>query len=354
MKTMTERPDPIHLSTKVHHPYRGRTVLQFLCERFRYLPRELWEKRIKTGKIRLNGQIAGAEDIVDTDDEIEYTIEIIEPAVDFTYDIIYTDDDILVVSKSGNIPVHASGKFIRNTLIAKLRDDLGQDLNLAHRLDRETSGLVVLTRNVEAARSISAAFADRAVSKTYLAIVHGCPSDDTFEIDAPLGRIGKQHPIPRSIVDRKKGKPARTSVTVIERFQRGQITDAAVQGEPITHTPTGEDRASAPPFDLSVVEARPHTGRTNQIRVHLESRGHPIVGDKTYGLPATLLRELVANPDSPELLAHLILPRHALHHGHIAFEHPRTGERIELTAPLPPDIADFVDALRRETTDPTS
>ncbi len=351
---MTERPDPIHLSTKVHHPYRGRTVLQFLCERFRYLPRELWEKRIKTGKIRLNGRIAGAKDIVDTDDEIEYTIEIIEPAVDFTYDIIYTDDDILVVSKSGNIPVHASGKFIRHTLIAKLRADLGKDLNLAHRLDRETSGLVVLTRNVEAARSISAAFADGAVSKTYLAIVRGCPSDDTFEIDAPLGRIGKQHPIPRSIIDRKKGKPARTSVRVIEHLRGRPITETLVQGGTATEGAPGEGRASAPPTAFSIVEVRPHTGRTNQIRVHLESRGHPIIGDKTYGLSATLLRKLMVDPDSPELLAHLILPRHALHSAHIAFEHPRTGERLELSAPLPADMANFIDARHLRMTHPAS
>ncbi len=333
---MTERPDPIHLSTKVHHPYRGRTVLQFLCERFRYLPRELWEKRIKTGKIRLNGRIAGAEDIVDTDDEIEYTIEIAEPAVDFTYDVIHTDDDILVVSKSGNIPVHASGKFIRHTLIAKLRDDLGRNLNLAHRLDRETSGLVVLTRNVKAARSISAAFARGDVSKTYLAIVRGSPCNNAFEIDAPLGRIGKQHPIPRSIIDRKKGKPARTSVRVIDQLR----------SEPITGATVGRGEKRAPPTAFSVVEARPHTGRTNQLRVHLESSGHPIIGDKTYGLPATLLRKLMIDPESPELLAHLILPRHALHSAHIAFEHPGTGERLELAAPLPADMADFIDARR--------
>jgi 23S rRNA-/tRNA-specific pseudouridylate synthase len=341
---MVERRDPIHLSTKVHHPYRGRTVLEFLCERFRYLPRELWEKRIETGKIRLNGRLVGADDVVDTGDEIEYTIEIVEPAVDFTYDIIYTDDDILVVSKSGNIPVHASGKFIRHTLIAKLRDDLGRNLNLAHRLDRETSGLVVLTRNVEAARSISAAFARGAVSKTYLAIVRGCPANDTFEIDAPLGRIGKQHPIPRSIIDRKKGKPARTSVRVIERLQGGWATDV----------PAGESRIGALPIGLSVVEVRPHTGRTNQIRVHLEYSGHPIIGDKTYGLSATLLRRLMTDPESPELLAHLILPRHALHHAQIAFEHPRTRERLELAAPLPADIADFIESQHLRMTRPAS
>ncbi len=273
---------------------------------------------------------------MDADDEIEYTIEIIEPKVDFTYDIIHTDDDILVVSKSGNIPVHASGKFIRNTLIARLRDDLGKDLNLAHRLDRETSGLVVLTRNVEAARAISAAFAGGAVSKTYLAVVHGCPSDPTFEIDAPLGRIGKQHPIPRSIIDRKNGKPARTSVRVVEHLQGERAAEGA----------SGESRTSAAPMEFSVIEARPHTGRTNQIRVHLESRGHPIIGDKTYGLSATLLRKLVEDPESPEVLAHLVLPRHALHHASIAFEHPRTGERLELTAPLPVDIADFIEKRR--------
>lgn len=312
-----EEPQLIRLHTAVHPRYRGWTILEFLADRFRYLPRELWEERIASGRIRVNGAVAGAAATVDAGDDVEYTVEIVEPAVDFSYEIVHEDDDLVVVSKSGNLPVHASGKFVRNTLIARLREGLGPELNLAHRIDRETSGLVVLTRNKDAARAMGAAFAEGRVEKHYVAVVRGEFERKTFAIDAPLGRIGKQHPVPRSIVDRKHGKPARTLVKVAETLG-----------------------------GFSVVEASPLTGRTNQVRAHLECVGHPVVGDKTYGMPARLLREFLENPDAPSVRDHLILPRHALHHARMRFVHPRTGRPIGLSAPLPPDMAAFIERAR--------
>jgi len=313
-----EKPDLIPLHTSVHHRYRGWTVLDFLADRFPYLDRELWENRLASGRIRLNGSVVDNAAVVGTGDDVEYTIEIVEPAVDFSYEIVHEDDDLLVVSKSGNLPVHASGKFIRNTLIARLREGLGSNLNLAHRIDRETSGLVVLTRNKDAARAMGAAFAEGRVEKHYVAIVRGEPERATFSVDAPLGRIGKRHPVPRSIVDRKHGKPARTLFRLREKIG-----------------------------GVSVVEATPLTGRTNQVRAHLEYAGHPVIGDKTYGMPARLLREFLEDPGAPRVREHLILPRHALHHARIRFLHPASGTPIGLTASLPPDMADFIEARRR-------
>jgi len=308
---------PIRLRTKVHSPYRGRTVLDFLCERFRYHPRETWVERIESGTIRLNGRVASADAIVQPDDVIEYEIDIVEPDVDFTYDVLHEDADLIAVSKSGNIPVHASGNYIRHTLIARVRADLGDKVHLCHRLDRETSGVVLLARNIETRRVMGRTFEEGLIEKEYRAIVHGEPSDPVFVIDRALRKIGKQHPIPRTVVDERAGKPARTRFRVLERF--------------------GE---------FAVVEARPETGRTNQIRVHLEARGYPIVGDKTYGLPARLLRKMVAAPDDPDVLAHLILPRHALHHARMRFAHPTSGAPTEIGAPLPDDMRTFLEERR--------
>ena len=274
--------------------------------------------RLTSGHIWLNGVLGSAGDNVHIGDTVEYQIDVIEPPVDFSYDIVHSDDDILVVSKSGNIPVHASGQYVRHTLVARLREDLGEKLDLAHRLDRETSGLVVLSRNVETSRALGEAFSEGRVEKRYAAVVRGSPDRDEFTVDAPLRKIGKQHPIARMVVDVSTGKRARTVVRVLERLN-----------------------------GVTVVEARPHTGRTNQVRVHLEVSGHPIVGDKVYGLPADLLRSRVANPDDPGVLSHLGLPRHALHSAGLRFEHPRTGVPIALSADLPADMAAFIATARR-------
>ncbi len=308
---------PIRLKTKVHHPYRGRTVLEFLCERFKYHPRETWLERLASGSIRLNGRVASPDTVVEADDTVEYEIDIVEPEVDFGYDIVHEDADLIAVSKSGNIPVHASGNYITHTLIARVREDLGEKVHLCHRLDRETSGVVLLARNVEARREMGRAFEDGRVGKSYIAVARGEPADDSFECTRALRKIGKQHPIPRTVIDDRVGKPARTTFRVLERFD-----------------------------GFSVIKASPETGRTNQVRVHLEVSGCPIVGDKTYGLPARLLRKMVADAGDPEVRAHLILPRHALHHARMRFAHPTTGAPTEIGAPLPGDMRAFLEERR--------
>ncbi len=309
-------PATYRFSSKVDSFHNGWRLDEYLAHRFRYHPKAMWLDRLTGGHIWLNGALGHASDVVLAGDTVEYQFDVVEPSVDFAYETVYQDDDIVVVSKSGNIPVHASGRYVRHTLIARVREDFTGKLDLAHRLDRETSGLVVLARNKAAARALGEAFREGRVEKRYIAVVHGVPVADTFTVSAPLRKIGKQHPIPRAVVDAIAGKPARTDVRVLERLA-----------------------------GLSVLEARPHTGRTNQVRVHLEISGHPVVGDKTYGLPAHLLRRMVADPDDPEVRAHLVLPRHALHHAVMRFAHPRTGRELALAAPLAPDIVSFIEAV---------
>ncbi len=305
------------LRTTVHHSLRDRPVLEFLSERFRYLARDLWRERIEAGRIRVNGEVAGAERVVRRDDVVEYEVEVDEPDVDFSYEAVYEDEHLLVVSKSGNIPVHASGRFIGNTLIAALRAERGDDLALTHRLDRETSGLVVMTKSPGTRRTMSEAFERGAVLKSYLAVVRGVPELDAFDVDAPLRKIGKRHPVPRSVVDTVRGRRALTRVRVLERFR-----------------------------DSALVLAEPVTGRTNQIRAHLEVSGHPIVGDKTYGVPARLLRQLVDSPGSEAVREHLVLPRHALHSARLRFRHPVTRTVLDLRTAAPTDLRRAIRRLR--------
>ena len=317
---MTTHRKTYRLRTPVHHSLRDRPLIDFLVVRFPYLTRELWETRILTGRVIVNGAPADPGDIVRRNDIVEYELTVDEPDVDFSYDAVYEDQHLFVVSKSGNIPVHASGQFIGNTLISSLRSERGDALALSHRLDRETSGLIITTKTLQARRAMSAAFEEGRIRKTYLAVVLGVPEADSFTVDVPLRKIGKQHPVPRSVADLRRGRPARTNVCVLERFSHAAL-----------------------------LKVDPLTGRTNQIRAHLELAGHPVVGDKSYGVPASLIRDILERPDSEPVRRHLLIGRHALHATRLRFAHPVAGVSLDLSAALPRDLALLIHRLRKET-----
>ncbi len=313
----------ITLDCRVDSYRSGWTVVEFLSHRFRYHPSERWVRRVSDGRVLVNGTAVTPDDRVCENDVVSYTILHNEPEVDSRYDVIHEDNDILAVSKSGHLPVHAGGPYIKNTLIAALKNRYGDHVNLAHRLDRETSGLVVVTKSPEAARGMARMFANGEVSKAYVAIVHGRVSRAEFQVDAAIGKTGGgtavtglqegmrgigsdldlRRSAPRRRVDFVSGKPARTTFRV--RGYGARIT---------------------------VLEARPLSGRTNQIRVHLHHIGHALVGDKVYGDPA---RDAALGT----------FERHALHCGSLAFNHPVTGVPIRLRADTPDDL---VGLIRRE------
>lgn len=309
---MDAEPKRITLDCRVDSYRSGWTVVEFLSHRFKYHPAERWTHRVEDGRVQVNGANVATAHRVHKDDVVSYTIVHAEPPVDWRYDVVYEDDDLLAVNKSGNLPVHACGVYIRNTLITHLRNHYGQ-VSLAHRLDRETSGLVLLTKNVPAARALGGMFAHGEVSKSYVAVVHGRVDADSFDVDAPIGKVEytiaeptdgpelRGNFAPKRIVDFKNGKPARTQFQVLRR------------GEGYT-----------------VLRAQPLTGRTNQIRVHLHHIGHPILGDKTYH---------PANASS----AVRPIARHALHSRVLAFEHPVSGAPMTLTADVPDDMKRFVE-----------
>lgn len=232
--------------------------------------------------------------------------------------IVDETEDYLVVDKPPFLLIHPSKPEGPPTLWGALRELLafelvnGGQVSIVNRLDRETSGLVLIAKNAASARRFGLAMERRRIGKEYLAIVSGWPSWDTTTVDAPLLRKGERTP---SAIWLKQaihadGLPARTEFRVEERFVR-----LSANGE-----------------KFAVVRALPLTGRTHQIRVHLAHLGHPIVGDKIYGPNETLYLRFIETGWTDELTQQLLLPRHALHSARL------TVDELDWRSPLPADL----------------
>ena len=231
---------------------------------------------------------------------------------------LYLDDAILVVDKPAGLPMHPTARYHNGTLVSVLRRKYGADFRAdpAHRLDRETSGLIACGRTLKSCQTLMRAFVGGEVHKEYLAIVEGRPADDTFDVDAP---IAEGTPLIRIAVriDPVRGKPSRTRFRVVSRFER--------HGEA-----------------FALLRAFPETGRQHQIRVHLREAGFPIVGDKIYGPDEGYFDRFSKRCLEPEAWERLRLPRHALHAAHLRFPHPESGREVSFEAPLPADLQGFL------------
>lgn len=232
-----------------------------------------------------------------------------EPEAPRDFGVVYDDEAMLVVDKPAGLPVHPSASYHRNTLTYLLRERYPEQTpHLAHRLDRETSGVLICARTLDDERRLKRAFEQREVEKVYLAIARGRMAEDEGEIDLPLGRPDEGLHLLMEV--RSDGAESRTRYKVAAR---------------------------APEHTLVILW--PITGRQHQLRVHLAALGHPIVGDKLYGPegPQPFL-EYTETGMTPELEARLGHPRQALHAHRLTLAHPRTGEPLDLVAPLPPDL----------------
>ena len=245
---------------------------------------------------------------------------------DVPLDIVYEDDDLAVVNKAAGMMVHAgAGDEARNrgTLVNALLFHLGKNLSqvsgdlrpgIVHRLDKQTSGLIVVAKNDSAHRKLSEMFAERRLRKIYVGLVHGSLEPDEGTVSLPISRDVIRRT--RMTTRRMGGRSAVSHWKVLERI-------------------------SGPFGKFTLVEVRIETGRTHQIRVHMQSLGHPIVGDTLYGAPHRINR--AARTDTGEPLE---LERNFLHAAELEFLHPRTKERIQLRSELPADLAAFLMALR--------
>ena len=237
--------------------------------------------------------------------------------------IVYEDHRFLVVDKPANLLVHPTSPGGPNTLWDELKQFLAYELvnggriAFVNRLDRETSGLILVAKSTEAARALGLLISRHHIRKTYLAIVCGWPQSDRFIVDQPLLRQGTVRPskIWLKQAVHPSGYPSRTQFRAINRFENQQGKFALVECEPLT-------------------------GRTHQIRVHLAFSGHPIVGDKIYGADETCYLEFIETGWTPALAQKLLLDRHALHAASLAFT--LGCEHFGFSSPLPEELQAFI------------
>lgn len=313
------------LTCEVDSYRSGWSIVEFLAHRFPYHTREGWTKRVSDHWVRVNDATVVPEHVVRKSDAVAYTIFHAEPPVDDRYHVLFEDEHYLAVAKSGNIPVHACGVYIVNTLIARLRADFGANVNLVHRLDRETSGVVVLAKHRDANRLLARMFERGEVEKRYLAIVYGRVTPREFTIDEPIGKIDARYQYP---VEYEHGKANDLATYLPKRRVAADGKPARTRVEVLRYD-----------GDFTTLRVTPEQGRTNQIRVHLAHIGHPIVGDKIYALSGEVRDEQLREGMTERVRSALVAERQALHCESLAFRHPLTGERVELRAELPGDLA---------------
>lgn len=251
---------------------------------------------------------------------------------DIPLDVLYEDDDLAVVNKPSNMVVHPSRGHWSGTLVSALAYRFAGQLSsnrgparpgIVHRLDRDTSGAIIVAKNDVAHAHLAALFEEKRIQKEYFAIALGGINVDREVVDLPIGHHPKYRVKMAIAPDDPEAKPAKTFFEVVERF-RG----------------------------FSTVRCMPKTGRTHQIRLHLLSLGCPILCDKLYGGRSTLTKEELAgqydrSPKGDENReSTILLARQALHARKITFEHPTTGKILEIEAPLPADMLQTIEALR--------
>jgi 23S rRNA pseudouridine1911/1915/1917 synthase len=251
-------------------------------------------------------------------------------AEEILLDIVYEDDDLAIVNKPAGMMVHAGAGATddarnRGTLVNALLhhfgtlSSVGGDLRpgIVHRLDRSTSGLMVVAKNDESHRRLAKQFSGREVHKTYIALVHGWPKQDRGTIQSAISRHSQR----------------RTRMTTKGFGGREAVTHYAVQR-----------KVDAPYGKFALVELKIETGRTHQIRVHMSSLGHPVVGDALYGAPGELRSQSNKRRDAG-MPAILKLDRNFLHSAALELVHPRTKESLRFSRPLPKELEKLLNSL---------
>ena len=285
---------------------------KYLAEQFPEQTRSYLQKLIKEGKVLVGGKCVKSGYQLSSGEEV--TVNIPEPVEleiepqKMDLDIVYEDADVILINKPKGMVVHPAPGHTTDTLVNGLlyhcKDNLSGINGVArpgivHRIDRDTTGILIVCKNDMSHNSIAAQLKEHSINRRYRALVHGNLKDDTGTVEGPIGR----HPIDRKkmAINERNGKPAVTHYTVLEHF--GNYT---------------------------LIECKLETGRTHQIRVHMSSIGHPLVGDEVYG-PAKCPFKLQGQ---------------CLHAMILGFVHPRTGEYMEFSADLPEYFENLLRKLR--------
>ena len=313
----------------------GMRLDALLGQRGAYASRSAAAKAIEEGRVLLAGKAVSKKQTVEAGQAIVYEVdeEIVPTPLSgepIPLDIRYEDDDVIVLSKQAGLVCHPSDDHADGTLVNALIYHCGAEhlcnvqgeldrLGIVHRLDMDTTGLMLAAKSDAAGEALMQAIQDRTVDRHYLALVHGVIAPDTGMVDAPIARHAKDR-TRMAIRDCDSAREAITTFRVLERYDAGPRDNG-----------------------YTLIDCKLFTGRTHQIRVHMEYTGHPLVGDPLY----------VAHRPKAES-ANLGLRRQFLHSFRLRFDHPTTLESIELFDNLPRDLAETLDTLRErgfETTD---
>ena len=285
----------------INEEWEGLRIDKYLSSNLDFLSRSYIQKMIQDKNVTVNGKVIKANYSLRLEDEIEFCLPpSVEPdilAEDIPLDILYEDLDVIVVNKPKDMVVHpAAGHYsgtLVNALMAHCKDSLSgingvMRPGIVHRIDKDTTGSLIICKNDTSHEIIAKQLKEHSIVRKYRAICMGVLKEDEYIIDAPIGR----HPIERKkmAINEKNGKQAVTHVKVLERLK-----------------------------NATYIECRLETGRTHQIRVHLSSLGHPLLGDELYGDTKNKYK----------------LQGQTLHAYILGFKHPKTGEYIETIAPIP-------------------
>ena len=304
----------------VDEEYAGQRLDRFVASQLTSLSRTRIQNLVESGLVQVSGAAMKPSYRVESGDRV--TVEIPEPpaagveAEPIVLDVLYEDEEIAVINKAAGMIIHPGAGAQTGTMVAALLNRFGGMKGLSsvggamrpgivHRLDKETSGAVVIARTDSAHKRLVEEFQTRQVRKTYVALLHGKLKGESGTIDLPVTRDLRRRS--RMTARRRNGREARTDWRVLRRID-----------------------------GFTLVESRLHTGRTHQIRVHFSTIGCPVVGDTMYGAPR---QERVGTQLLPPL------NRNFLHSARLAFMHPATGKTMEFRAPLPAELREYAAAL---------
>ena len=287
---------------------------KYLTDCCEHLSRSYLQKLLKAQDVLVNGNPVKSSYKINEGDVIDCHVpEAVEPEIlaeNIPLDILYEDQDVILVNKPKGMVVHPAPGHTSHTLVNGLLYHCRNQLSgingvmrpgIVHRIDKDTTGVLIVCKNDSAHQSIAKQLKDHTITRRYRAVVHGIIKEDQGTVDAPIGR----HPTDRKrmSINQRNGKPAVTHYQVLKRFK-----------------------------GYTYIECRLETGRTHQIRVHMASIHHPLVGDTVYGPSSEPFRHLQGQ---------------TLHAGVLGFIHPRTGEYMDFTAPLPTYFEDLLKKLER-------
>jgi len=325
-------PEDLHL--RVDESLRGTRIDRLLAEKFPHITRSRFQRLCRDGQVTAHGKRVRSAYRVLEGDEIHVHVPASVPhedliPEDIPLDVVYEDDEVLVVNKPPGLVVHPAAGNPTGTLVHALlyhQERLAASTGagrpgIVHRLDKDTSGLMVVAKTERAHVALAAALRAREVRRTYLALVWGRMAADAGRFEGAIGRSPSDRK--RMAVVSKGGKPALTHWRVGERFAYCTCLEVALA-----------------------------TGRTHQIRVHLAAAGHPVFGDPTYGGRNSRLTDLPAGSRVQARHALERMPRQALHAARLSFRHPVSGLDLDFEAPLPEDIAETLAILRRPLREP--